>query len=215
MKTILITAVTLLASIGVSYSAQAATMFKAKLSGDKIVDTNGNPAPTGSLGKGSAVLWLNNTETELAYSITLNNLALDIDGGTVTKIHFHTGFDHQRSPFHVLNIHGPKDDADAVFSSTTAAITLSGIWSNSDYCFTAPKAGFTCDTDPDTTKKLSDYVSLLKQGGLYINIHTSAVPSGEIRGQIQPIPEPFTILGAGAALGFGTFFKSKRKNFKK
>ncbi|WP_107670360.1 PEP-CTERM sorting domain-containing protein [Cyanothece sp. BG0011] len=51
--------------------------------------------------------------------------------------------------------------------------------------------------------------------GLYINIHTSTVSGGEVRGQIQPVPERLTILGAGSAIAFGTGFKRKLGKAKK
>ncbi|BCL38122.1 CHRD domain-containing protein [Nostoc sp. MS1] len=211
MRTIVISALTVIASLGLSYSAQAATIFRSQLNGNKIIDSNGNPAPTGSSAIGFATLELNDAQTQLAYSITLNNLALDTAGGTVSKIHFHRGFANQRSPFHVFNIYGPKDDADAVFGKKDNPITVSGIWSDTDYCFTPAKTGFTCDTDPDTTKKLSDYVDELLAGGIYINVHTTAFASGEIRGQIEavPVPEPSTILSLGTVLTLSFFSKKK------
>ncbi|ACK71854.1 CHRD domain containing protein [Gloeothece citriformis PCC 7424] len=210
MRTILIGALTVMSSLGIHSAAQAATFFTAELSGDKIV-----PTPTGSLGTGFAEMMLNDDMTELTYSLTLNNLALDTDGGTVTKIHFHTGFSDEASPFHVLNIYGPSDDADAVFSNTSGPIVVSGKWTDADYCVTPPGVGFTCDNDPNTTKKLSDYLDDLLAGGLYMNIHTSDFPTGAIRGQIEVVPEPLTLLGAGTAIGFGTFFKRKKSDSKR
>ncbi len=48
-------------------------------------------------------------------------------------------------------------------------------------------------------------ISALDSGELYLNLHTLAYPGGEIRGQLQTVPEPQTLamLGVGlAALGF-------------
>ena len=48
-------------------------------------------------------------------------------------------------------------------------------------------------------------LSALGSGDLYLNLHTLDYPGGEIRGQLQTVPEPQTLamLGAGlAALGF-------------
>jgi hypothetical protein len=42
----------------------------------------------------------------------------------------------------------------------------------------------------------------VESGGSYINIHTDQFPAGEIRGQIEAVPEPgsLTLLGAGLAV---------------
>jgi len=48
-------------------------------------------------------------------------------------------------------------------------------------------------------------------GNFYVNIHTSAFPGGEIRGQLEPtaVPEPATFVGMLAALGI--FVAARRK----
>lgn len=226
MKKMLLSAITVIASLGMANSAQAASMFfEAELNGDKIVDTAGNPAPTGSLGTGFATLELNEDMTELAYTLTLDGLGLVSEGGTVTRIHLHTGFPNQRSPFHVLNVYGPADDLDAEFSNlSSTSVTVSGVWDDSDFCYTDVVIGMggvqTCEGNNDTTKYLSEYVDELIAGGLYWNIHTTTVGTGEIRGNItlapppgqNPVstPEPGTILGLVTLLGLAGI--NSRKN---
>ena len=46
----------------------------------------------------------------------------------------------------------------------------------------------------------STFLAGIAAGDTYLNIHTSAFPSGEIRGFLVPAPEPATVLLAGAAL---------------
>jgi hypothetical protein len=41
-------------------------------------------------------------------------------------------------------------------------------------------------------------VTALKAGGLYFNVHTTAFPGGEIRGQLTPAKEQYTIFANGA-----------------
>jgi hypothetical protein len=53
----------------------------------------------------------------------------------------------------------------------------------------------------------------LAAGTAYLNIHTTMYPGGEIRGFLQPVPEPATMLLLGAGLaGLGTFRIRKRKD---
>lgn len=51
----------------------------------------------------------------------------------------------------------------------------------------------------------------LLAGNLYLNVHTSLNPSGEIRGQLIPVPEPSTYALAGAAL-LGVIAYTRRRS---
>jgi hypothetical protein len=64
--------------------------------------------------------------------------------------------------------------------------------------------GVTSGTLNHTFNITAAQVLQVESGGAYINIHTGTFPAGEIRGQIEAIPEPGTLflLGSGlAALG--------------
>jgi hypothetical protein len=54
-------------------------------------------------------------------------------------------------------------------------------------------------------------IAALEAGNTYINIHTTAFPAGEIRGQISVVPEPSALLmGATAALaGLGLAWRRR------
>lgn len=47
-------------------------------------------------------------------------------------------------------------------------------------------------------------------GGTYINVHTNRFPGGEVRGQLNPVPEPATM----AAMGLGLAALAARKRRK-
>jgi hypothetical protein len=46
---------------------------------------------------------------------------------------------------------------------------------------------------------LNALIFALEDGKAYLNIHTTAFPSGEIRGFLTPVPEPGTLVLAGLA----------------
>jgi len=58
----------------------------------------------------------------------------------------------------------------------------------------------------------STFLAGIAAGDAYLNIHTTAFPSGEIRGFLVPTPEPVTFLMAGAVLaGLGIRRRSRAK----
>ena len=56
------------------------------------------------------------------------------------------------------------------------------------------------------------FLSGLQAGQTYFNIHSNAFPGGEIRGQLQPVPEPATLILLGTGLaGAAMRMRKKRK----
>jgi hypothetical protein len=55
-------------------------------------------------------------------------------------------------------------------------------------------------------------ISDLDSGLFYVNVHSTAFPGGEIRGQLSPVPEPATavLLGAGT-LGIGGLMRKRAR----
>jgi hypothetical protein len=54
------------------------------------------------------------------------------------------------------------------------------------------------------------FLNGLLTGNTYFNIHSNAFPGGEIRGQLQPVPEPATLILLGTGLA-GAAMRLRRK----
>jgi hypothetical protein len=53
-------------------------------------------------------------------------------------------------------------------------------------------------------------VATLKSGGMYMNVHTTNYPAGEIRGQCKPVPEPGSLALLASALPLGLALRRRK-----
>ncbi len=65
--------------------------------------------------------------------------------------------------------------------------------------FLGMTAGSIAETDSTSSLTAANITDLLA-GRTYLNIHTTAFPGGEIRGQLVPVPEPSTLALAGLGI---------------
>ena len=159
-----------------------ATRYTAALDGAQVVE------PTGSTATGTADLHLERTDAGPRLEYTLELAGLDLDGlqtpdndqDDVTAIHIHSGAVGHNGP-HVLNVFGAPshDDADLVVDVANARVR--GVWDDSDAKVNE------ANPSHGSSIALSDALTTLFAGEIYFQIHTKAVTSGEIRGQILPV----------------------------
>lgn len=145
--------------------SHAATVFTASLTGEQEVPPVDTPAT------GAATLTLNDARDALAFDLSVIGIALtDFQGG-----HIHRAPAGENGPI-VVGFQGPINDldGDTTITGGDAGFTLSAVW----------------DGIEGEATTLGDEVDALLAGGLYFNIHSTTVPSGEVRGQIAPIPLP-------------------------
>ncbi len=179
-----------LTAVALAGGASAATIFTASLDGAQ--------AGTPSTATGSAVPTLNALETELAYSIDI--VGLDF-GNVLTPanlndeialMHIHLGAPGVSGGI-IYDIHPPDDVDDRAIPYPSfpdgivpgGRVRFVGTWDATDTTFGAAA--------------LADHLDNLKNGLLYLNVHTPTFPNGEIRGQIVPEPATGLLLALGMA----------------
>ncbi len=143
----------------VSARAGAATTFRATLSGK-----NQSP-PIDTPAHGTATFTLSKTGKSLRFRLYV----ADIDG--VSMAHIHIGPAGQEGPVAVWLY--PSHPPAMVKKGKFTGVLATGI-------ITARRL-----QGPLKGKTIADLVQEIKNGDAYVNVHTTAHPAGEIRGQIQ------------------------------
>ncbi|MDJ0659755.1 MAG: CHRD domain-containing protein [Crocosphaera sp.] len=177
----------LVLSLSVPISANAMQLnFQARLSGDQEVP----PVVTTAEGSATGTLTGGPGSYVFTYEIDYAGLSSPIAPIGVTGGHIHNApAGVNGSVVHFL-------DTDFFDYTGTTAGTIMGDW-----------------RFDDATNPLTDLlVDELKSGNLYFNLHTENFNGGEIRGQINSVPEPSMVLGLGflAATAFGLGQKQRQ-----
>ena len=151
--------------------------YVAELSGAQVVP------PVAENTGGIALLWLNPRRTRLYYWLLLDGVDIKDDFGArtapndVTQIHFHLAAPGANGP-HALNVFGPPSEDDLDLRVYPALELVTGAWDDSDAFVMMPGIG--------DTRRLSDHLGDLRDGNLYLQVHTNRNPRpGELRGQIS------------------------------
>jgi hypothetical protein len=144
--------------------------------------------PNASTATGTATLVLNEAQDRLTMSLTI--VGLDLDGNqtpdflddNVGGLHIH------RAPVGinggvVFGLIGINNDTNGDLVIDPVAGTVFSAW----------------DLNEGNGTTLANELANLLSEGLYMNVHTTAYPGGEIRGQIIPEPATLSLLALGAA----------------
>jgi CHRD domain-containing protein len=150
----------LLAVVGSAF-AKDTRNFRAHLSsGDEVA-----AVPIVSLAQGQAVFQLNEAGTELAYQLNAANV------DNVTQAHIHMAPAGINGPVVVWLY--PKAPPPTLIPGPFDGVLAEGIIIDTNL------------VGPLTGQPLSTLLALLESGGVYVNIHTSQYPGGEMRGQVH------------------------------
>ena len=169
-------------------NVQADEIFTSFLDASQVTGTSTET------GTATATFVLDTAEQNLSYSLQLNGLNLLVDPASrtgfsdVDKIHLHNAAAGQSGP-HVLNVFGlpSEDDSQLVVDFANNSLT----W-NYDDSDAFDSGGVLFDQNsPMTTKLLSNFIDDLRDGQIYLAVHTAG-QSGNIaiRGQLTSVPEP-------------------------
>jgi hypothetical protein len=161
--------------------AQASTItFQTSLSGPAE-----NP-PNGSLGTGFATLLYDNVTHLLSINVSFQGLT-----GTTTASHIHCCVAAPGTAGVATTTPTFAGFPLGVTSGTYSAVLDLTLASSYNPAFITSSGGI-----PQAEQLL---MSQMVAGNTYLNIHTTVVPSGEIRGFLATVPEPatLTLLGVG------------------
>lgn len=151
----------LLAMVG-SVAAGDNRNFVAHLSGGGEVPSND------SLAQGQAIFHLSADGSALEYKLIVANL------DSITQAHIHCGAEGVNGPIVVF-----------LFPLTPAGVSVNGILAEGTIrpgdIIPRPDSA-AC---PGGIATFDDLIAKMQSGGAYVNAHTTALPGGEIRGQIH------------------------------
>jgi len=142
-------------SIAVSTGLAAEKGFEAKLSGKEV-----RPKAVATHATGEVKI-MPGEYGQLSYTLKVRNI------DNVTAAHIHAGKKGKEGPPVVGLFGGPPKEGK--FSGELAT----GVIADKD--LVGPLAGKTID----------DLIKMIKSGDAYVNVHTTAHPGGEVRGQIK------------------------------
>lgn len=176
MKVAALVAVSVLALVGITAVALAkdSTRFDASLSGYEELPT------LSTRGNGTFEASLNKDGSELAYTLSYEGPFTGNATGTasnVTQAHIHFGaraFSGGISAFLCTNLgNGPAGTP----ACPTQSGTVSGVITSASIVGPAGQG--------IAAGEFAELLGALRAGAAYANVHTQAVPAGEIRGQIS------------------------------
>jgi hypothetical protein len=171
-------------------AANAATVsFTSTLNGAQ----ENPPVNTSAMGTATGTLSSGPDGDVFIYTLSYSGLTSSLTDG-----HIHIGERGTNGPIlHQL-------DNLSTFLGTTSG-TITGDWRFDDL----PNPSI-----PTTSRLTDDFAEALSEGELYFNLHTSNFPGGEIRGQIEEVPEPSSALGVLALSALGVSLQLRNQKNK-
>lgn len=163
----------LLSCVSLSSAQAAVFIFGAPLLGTSEVPPNSSPAT------GRARVTFDTTAQTLSVQADFSGLT-----GTTAAAHIHIG---------APGVNGPVATQTPSFVDFPLGVTSGSFMQTLDLTLASSfRPGFITDNGGTPASASAALLAGLQGPGAYFNIHTSAFPSGEIRGDLAAIPEPGT-----------------------
>jgi hypothetical protein len=174
-------AIPVAAAVGFSASYGCAQEFTAKLSGfQELGALNNQTGAILSNGTGTVKLDLDQKSQTVTYTLTYSNVGTTAPGmGTVTQAHIHFGKSRDSGGilvFFCTNI-VPSNGPAGTPTCPANGVTLRGTWT--------PASVVAIMGQNVAAGNFKALVDALLSNTAYANVHTTAFPAGEIRGQVH------------------------------
>lgn len=174
MKCLRFTLLAMLASLGTAHAEnfRSAVSSKSVIEGGQEVLGDGTIG-NGSEGLGNGIIRFNRKNTRADIKVTFSNLQ-----GEFTRLHLHCNVAGQNGPIALGLVDLVAIGQDNSEVSTLDSNTVVARIRNRQF----PEDGGECGIY--NLRMLADEIN---NGGIYFNLHTTAFPPGELRGQIEPL----------------------------
>jgi hypothetical protein len=152
--------------------------------------TTFSPEATGATGTGSGFFQFDTTNQTLFIDVSWTGLSA---GTTVAHIHCCTSAPFAGTVGVAVSpptLPGFPTGVTSGTYQTLINLTLTGVYGS----------GFLNTNGGTAASASAALLQGIQEGRAYFNIHSTAFPGGEIRGFLQPVPEPGTMALAGVAL---------------
>ncbi len=170
--------------VGLATSAPAAIVYSVNLNGPN------EAPPNASLGVGTGTITFDDTLNTMRVAVSFSGLT-----GTVTNAHIHA---RTADPFTGTAGVATQTPTFVGFPSGVTAGSYDNTFSMTDIA--SFNAAYVTANGGTAASAFSALLADAANGRAYLNIHSTSVPAGEIRGFLVAVPEPSGLILSGGLL---------------